>query len=239
MTNAAVNETSEKLIVVTVHGIRTFGGWQQSLARLIQSKNRDAEVHNYQYGFFSVLAFMFPPLRAIRVWLFRRSLKRIIDRNPSARVTIVGHSFGTHMIGRALARGFLPPPRPIEQVILAASVLRQNFDWERLVDEGIVRRVINDCGTDDLVLILSLFCVLFTGMAGRVGFSGPTGVTLFNHFHPGGHSHYFVGSDGKPSAGFMTEYWLPLIFQPGPPLDGPSRPDASALAERLAARQHR
>jgi len=224
VTQEATGESREKLIVVTVHGIRTFGEWQQRLERLIKARGPDAEVHNYQYGFFSVLAFILPPLRAIRVWFFRRSLKRIIDRNPSARVTIIGHSFGTHMIGRALARGFPSPARPIEQVILAASVLRQDFDWERLVDDGIVSRIINDCGTDDAVLILSQFCVLFTGMAGRVGFSGLSGVTLFNRYHRGGHSHYFISPDGSPSDGFMEKYWLPLIFDPGPPLEGALRP---------------
>lgn len=221
-------ENPEKLIVVTVHGIRTFGEWQDRLAALIRSEAPEADVHNYQYGFFSVLAFLFPPFRAIRVWLFRRSLKRILDKNPSARITIVGHSFGTHMVGWALARRFPPPLRPIEQVILAGSVLRQNFDWERLIDEGIVRRVVNDCGTDDSVLILSQFGVLFTGMAGRIGFSGPTGVTLFNRYHPGGHSHYFLGMDGKPDNGFMQTYWLPLILAPGLPLSAVPRPTASA-----------
>ena len=52
-------------LVVTVHGIRTFGGWQEKLEGLLASRDSErsekVEVYNYKYGYFSVLAFVFPP----------------------------------------------------------------------------------------------------------------------------------------------------------------------------------
>ncbi len=203
---------SVERIIVTVHGIRTFGQWQERLAALIEAEDPDARIYNYHYGFFSVLAFLVPPLRAIRVRFFRRALQGIVGDNPHARITLVGHSFGTHMIGWAIARGFEDKRASFEQIILAGSVLRQDFDWQELIDKRIVKRVINDCGVDDGILILSQFGVLFTGMAGRLGFSGTTGVSLFNRYHRGGHSHYFVNEEGLADDTFMAEKWLPLIM---------------------------
>ena len=55
-------------LVVTVHGIRTFGGWQERLeALLTQADQSGTTVLNYRYGYFSVLAFLMPPLRWLGV----------------------------------------------------------------------------------------------------------------------------------------------------------------------------
>jgi outer membrane protein OmpA-like peptidoglycan-associated protein len=82
------------------------------------------------------------------------------------------------------------------------------------LDDNSVRRVVNDCGIDDDILILSQFCVLFTGMAGRLGFVGMTSARFVNRFFSGGHSHYFE-SQGKSTDQFMARYWVPLITGSG------------------------
>lgn len=64
-----------KHLVVTVHGIRTFGGWQERLEALLtqdRSNQSGTQVVNYRYGYFSVLAFLIPPLRLLVVRRFRR-----------------------------------------------------------------------------------------------------------------------------------------------------------------------
>jgi hypothetical protein len=229
MTVSEATVTGTERVVVTVHGIRTFGQWQGRLSALIASADPDAIVYNYHYGFFSVLAFLIPPLRAIRVGSFRRTLQGIVKDHPDADITLVGHSFGTHMIGWAIAKGFAGKGVAFAQVILAGSVLRQDFDWQRLIDEDVVGRVINDCGADDAILLLSQFGVLFTGMAGRLGFSGATGVALFNRIHLGGHSHYFVDASGAPDDRFMQTNWLPLILGTARPANIDMRAAPSAV----------
>jgi hypothetical protein len=69
---------------------------------------------------------------------------------------------------------------------------------------------VNDCGINDSVLVLSQLVVLFTGMAGRVGFYGFSGGTVFNRFFAGGHSHYFQPAGSDPDA-FMRQNWLKLL----------------------------
>jgi hypothetical protein len=47
-------------LIITVHGIRTFGQWQERLERLVTESTNldDVEFINYKYGYFSVLAFI-------------------------------------------------------------------------------------------------------------------------------------------------------------------------------------
>jgi hypothetical protein len=51
-----------KQLIITVHGIRTFGGWQERLDALVGATNSDREltVINYKFGYFSVVAFLIP-----------------------------------------------------------------------------------------------------------------------------------------------------------------------------------
>ena len=77
--------------------------------------------------------------------------------------------------------------------------------------ERSVQRVVNDCGAKDNVLLLNQLLVLFTGMAGRLGFNGGTGRTFRNRFFDFGHSGYFV-ANGRPDDSFMQHYWVPLLL---------------------------
>lgn len=201
-----------KHIVVSVHGIRTYGQWQERLGLSLRASDSEIEYHAYTYGYFSILAFLIPPLRWLVVRQFREALLRICHRNADARVDLVGHSFGTHII----AWGLLHTPqylRPqVNTVILSGSVLRPSFPWQSLLDSGDVRRVINDCGIDDKVLWLNQLTVLFTGMAGRVGLAGLTSDQMMNRYFKGGHSLYFVDSSGQQSNAFMLRYWAPLLL---------------------------
>ena len=58
-------------LVVTVHGIRTYGNWQRELDELLRAAEPGVRVLRYQYGFFSSLAFLVPPLR----WLVARRFR--------------------------------------------------------------------------------------------------------------------------------------------------------------------
>src|ERR1700730_5036733 len=176
-------------LIVTVHGIRTFGRWQERLERLVKDESNfnDIEFINYKYGWFSVGAFIIPFFRWLVVRQFRNELIKLCADIPRSRIDLVGHSFGTHVIAWGIVG--LPPKAElsIHSVILSGSVLRAGFAWRDLIGAR-VKRVINDCGTRDTILLLSQFCVLFTGMAGRSGFSGATSDVFRNRFSIFGHS---------------------------------------------------
>ncbi|WP_316191849.1 MULTISPECIES: WD40 repeat domain-containing protein [unclassified Bradyrhizobium] len=68
--------------------------------------------------------------------------------------------------------------------------------------------------------------MLFTGMAGRVGFSGATGENLRNRYSCFGHNGYFVDANGKPSDDYMRQHWVPILTADSvvPAFDGRRRP---------------
>jgi hypothetical protein len=202
-------------VVITDHGIRTFGGWQRRLERLAGARKPGIGFVHFQYGYFSIAAFIFPFTRWLVVRRFRRELLSIDKRNPAARIDLVGHSFGTHLIAWALRGLGANESLSIHTIILAGSVLRSNFYWPDLIPSR-VSRVINDCGANDTVLLASQFLVLFTGMAGRTGFIGMNGPEFVNRFSRFGHSGYFGDGVGKVDDIYMLAHWVPLICEDGP-----------------------
>jgi WD40 repeat protein len=203
-----------KHLIITVHGIRTFGHWQERLERLIRSEcksesDKDVTVFNYKYGYFSILAFLTPPIRWLVVRRFRQEFQRRSMQRDWDRIDIVAHSFGTHLVAWGIY-GIPKRHRPkVHTIILAGNVLKHGFPWGEMAD-SCVHRVVNDCGIHDRVLLLNQLIVLFTGMAGRTGFTGMTGTSLRNRFFAFGHSGYFLGPAG-PNDKFLVDKWLPLL----------------------------
>ena len=207
-----------KQLVITVHGIRTFGNWQERLEELLRgkAKDRDLTVINYKFGYFSVAAFIVPFFRWLVVRRFRRCVLDVCADGKWDRVDFVGHSFGTHIIAWGLY-GIDPSKRPpVHTIILAGSVLNNYFQWPALLNRP-VKRLVNDCGTRDIVLIFSQVLVPFTGMAGQQGFNGGTGENFRNRFFPYGHSDYFLVG-GKADNAFMEKYWVPLLVSDAAPI---------------------
>ena len=208
-------------LVITVHGIRTFGDWQGRLKELLQpdggAQQSGIRVVNYRYGYFSIIAFMIPFLRWLVTWRFRQAVLKETEGRP-ARVDFVAHSFGTHLVAWGLM-GIPKHRRPnVHTIILAGSVLKVGFSWRVLLEDNKVYRIINECGTRDWVLVLNQLFVLFTGMAGRVGFNGmEDGDRFLNRYYAFGHSGYFEGSHGESCDEFMRQRWLPLVVSNSPP----------------------
>lgn len=214
-------------VVITVHGIRTFGGWQSRLAHLVREVEPDCEVRSFKFNYFNALAFWFPPTRWLVVRSFARALDSLFVRGTPTRLDVVAHSFGTHVVAWGLRRA--RRPLRVHTVILSGSVLKATHLWEDLIPAR-VERLVNECGYRDSVLILSQALVPLTGMAGRVGFVGLLGPEIQNRYFDFGHSGYFNGRDGKPNDGFMREHWLPLLTSNGPIQDIDCRGEATPLA---------
>jgi alpha-beta hydrolase superfamily lysophospholipase len=163
-----------KHLVIAVHGIRDFGQWQDRLGQILNHIKAELVFERYRFGYFSVIAFLVPFARWLAAVAFRRRLRKLIEANPEARFSFVAHSFGTYIVAHALRSMKASEFPHIDTIILAGSVLRSSFNWPALVDRSQrdgkgIHQVINDCGWDDNILILSQLFVLFTGMAGRVG----------------------------------------------------------------------
>src|SRR4051794_34687515 len=135
-------------VVITVHGIRTYGNWQADLKGLLEEAEPGVNVLNYHYGYFSSLAFLVPPLRWLMARRFRKFFAQAVEAAPEgARIDLVAHSFGTYLAASAIPT--IPKGRKVHTVIFAGSVLRPSFPWYRYQQAGYVGRVVNECGWDD------------------------------------------------------------------------------------------
>lgn len=206
---------SDEEVLITVHGIRTFGQWQNRLKALVKKENPKILVESYRYGYFSVIAFFFPFFRWFAVRAFQQNLRELLERHKGAPISIVAHSFGTHIVAWGL-RGLKADEMPYVRIlILSGSVLKSNFNWELLLRTGRLRRVVNDCGINDSILVLSQLFVFLTGMAGKIGFFGFINDRKVNRYFFGGHSHYFLPKGLDPDS-FMHSWWVPLLAHDRP-----------------------
>jgi tetratricopeptide (TPR) repeat protein len=210
-------------LVITVHGIRTYGNWQDELKKLLEAAEPGVTVQMYRYGFFSSLAFLIPPFRWVVGQRFRRFFENEVRSAPEgARIDLVAHSFGTYLAASALRH--LPARRKIHTVIFAGSVLPPSFPWYRYLQSGAVGRVVNECGWDDSVLVLCQSTALLMGMAGRIGFHGMVGDRFTNRYYRWGHGGYFDGHQR-----FMREEWIPLLTRDIPVPAHDERPALTAF----------
>lgn len=211
-TRRVSNYTNEnKILCITVHGIRTKGSWQEELKKIVESKVDTVEFHSYKYGYFTVISFFIPFLRSIKLKHFAKELISIRDRsNENKEMMFFCHSFGTYIVVKGINDYLLKKGEKlnIKLIVLAGSVLPSNFDFKMILDKTNTR-VVNDCGSDDCILFMSEGLVPNTGMAGRIGFYGLNNNRFVNRYFKGGHSHYFEKSEH-----FMEKYWLPLVGNP-------------------------
>jgi len=193
-----------RTVVFTVHGIRTYGQWQNRLRSLVLREMEDVEFQSYKYGYFSALAFIIPRIRDDEVKRMRDRVLSLFDDVPK-KVVIFSHSFGTYLSAGVLKAIVASLPEEVDvTLVLSGSVLGEDYDWS-FMHRRPLSRVINDCGSKDYILSVASASVLGVGMAGKVGFSGFNGERVFNRWFIGGHSHYFRGDE------FMRNYWVPVV----------------------------
>jgi len=196
--------TKTEITCLTIHGIRTHGSWQQKLKNIIESNVDTVNFESYKYGYFSILSFMVPFLRNLKVSNFQLALKNLSKEEKE--LYIFCHSFGTHIVVNAI-NNLLDEgvTLKIKKLVLAGSVLHSSYDFSKILDSTDVK-IVNDCGYQDKILLLSEGFVPNAGMAGRVGFYGLNNDRFVNRYFKGGHSHYF-----ELESGFIEKYWLPLF----------------------------
>lgn len=212
------------LVAVTVHGIRTFGQWQERLKKMIQGEASYIKFLSYKYGYFSVIFFVFPFFQRLEVNRLKLALKSMIAANPGKEFIVFSHSFGTYLFAHAFQELVKDGESfNIKTLVLSGSVLKATHDWSfTQAVPGL--NLINECGSDDRILWLSEAFVPKTGMAGRTGFYGFNSDQFRNRYHLGGHSLYFQGDQ------FMKDNWLPLFVEnPSTPVYD-ERGDLSFLA---------
>ncbi|MBX8574796.1 alpha/beta fold hydrolase [Pseudomonas cichorii] len=214
-------------VVFVIHGIRDQGFWTQKIARRVRTlaaqKALLAKVSNAvptssewatetsSYGYFPMLPFLLPWYRRNKVEWLMDKYTEALARYPNAKFSYVGHSNGTYLIAKALE---LYPCCKFENVVFAGSVVRDEYDWKRLLDanQPRVKNVLNLVATSDwVVAFFPKFFQVFgwqdLGSAGHDGFKAfKTSNGLFQiQYLKGRHDAGIKEEEWDSIAGFVLE----------------------------------
>jgi|GEM_PF-5210622 len=199
-------------IVVLLHGIRTDAHWHQQFEEVVNalSGGKETLILSRKYGNFPAVQYAIPFLRKSKIVWLRKTLEDLQLRHPQANICIIAHSFGTFLTTEVLKR---TPRLKVDSLILCGSVVKREFEWNKLTDNNNVNQVINDCGAADLWPVLSRIFIPGTGDSGTFGFDVNGGRVRNRFFQYYDHGAFFTQTH-------ITEYWWPFIssgtIQPGP-----------------------
>ncbi|MBJ9977075.1 alpha/beta fold hydrolase [Pseudomonas sp. S75] len=205
-----LSKREEGKLLVTIHGIRTYGHWQSGLQQRVNEYSSDFKGRDVKYGYFDIFSFCVPILRKRKIRNISSDVVRILDQAGDKDVYIVAHSFGTLVVASALKDASLK--KKIKRIILCGSPLRSDTDIDSLLQCS--ESVVNDCGVRDGILVLAKMLVLGLGDSGRTGFYRVQDEFFINRFFKGGHSMYFNSYENEP---FFEKFWLPMIVSDAAP----------------------
>jgi hypothetical protein len=194
--NAAETDNADiKEVVLLVHGIRDFAEWEQKVSPILE-RIPYTRVPPLSYGRFDAFRFWFP------IWTRETPVKKLLwrirfarDKFPTAKLSVIAHSFGTYAIGQILREN---PDIRLHRLILCGAILPSEFRWDQ-IRYSVATEIINDCGTRDIWPVLAQSTTFGYGSSGRFGFGSP-GVR--DRYHDFGHGGFFEDN-------FVTNYWLP------------------------------
>ncbi|MCK5132821.1 MAG: hypothetical protein KAR40_11790, partial [Candidatus Sabulitectum sp.] len=139
----AVEPSRDIKWAVVIHGMNTRGAWQEDLVwKLSTLYKYSIPVFVYKYGLVQIGALL-PFLQKRKVREFACHLKKISkacnSHDPGFKPDVIAHSFGTWIIANTLKQN---PDIKIGRLILLGSIIRPDFDWEKLLDNGQVEAIL-------------------------------------------------------------------------------------------------
>ena len=201
VTKPAAAISSSKIIVCSLHGIRTRGKWQKDLNQAMFAAGLD--YRPLDYGFFRAVRLLWPPARRKQVDWFREQYELILLSDPNAVPSVIAHSFGTYLVARALE---IIPEIRLGELILCGSIVRKDFPWTKFIhQDGRVRRVLNQCGLRDIWSGTVRWFIEDAGPSGAKGFDDEANGCVIQQKNPEfRHSDYFYSLNYKNN-------WIPFL----------------------------
>jgi len=158
-------------VVFVLHGIRTSNtGWVSQISNMIKQSDPRAEVVVATYGYYSLLRFPFVLSRRRNVRWFQDLYSCNFARYPDASFYFIGHSYGTYILGRSMAR---VPAMRFHRIVLVGSVLPREYRWSDRIDSGQADEIRNDRSSSDIPV--KVLCSALHAFGRDVGTGGVDG----------------------------------------------------------------
>lgn len=200
--------------VITVHGMNTPGTWQQDFSwRLAQLYGYAIPVGLYKYGNIKVSPFVVYRQNRHRDQLLaylRRLRDEMMINKYGERPDAIAHSFGTWLLAQAMLADKTADPIKLGRVILTGSIIRPDFEWSTLLQNGRVEAVMCHCGGRDVPVRIAHFFIPNSGPSGIYEFNDQDHV-VHKFEKTFGHSDYFTKEN---LARVLRERWAPFLTSP-------------------------
>src|SRR6266487_6126686 len=115
--------------------------------RLLRGLRADFIPYAIDYGHFRAISLLRRSQRERAIDRLLRDYNDIVGESGDQRPSIIAHSFGTYQVAALIERY---PNVRFDKVIFAASIVRSDFDWPRILAAGRVNYVENDFGGADV-----------------------------------------------------------------------------------------
>jgi|GEM_PF-2078993 len=193
-------------IVLILHGIRDMAGWQGAVRKTIESMCPGFKCLPVRYGWFGPVSFISPLSPGGKAYSkLHKQYQSINYDYPNAKISIIAHSFGTHLVGRLLRDN---PNAKFHRIILCGGVLSREFDWRACRDQlgaHVPRQesvILNECGNSDPWPIIAESINSRYGASGAYGFEAEHRIT--ERHYEGGHDLFF-------DRDHVENYWVPFL----------------------------
>lgn len=199
-------------VILIIHGIRDRGGWQHMVSAELSDSTTIAIP--IKYGRFDAMQFLFPRLANLIAWVtneptpivrVEREMRTAIAQFKDAKISVIAHSFGTHLLSRLLQD---QTDLRIWRIALCGSVVKQSFRWDTVkervgdrADDAKRNYIVNDCGSGDIWPAVAEMLSFGYGAAGTDGFGSSL---VEDRYHTGKHSVFL-----EPE--FVRRYWVPFF----------------------------
>lgn len=192
--------------IITVHGIRRQLRWNERLSQLQTIKQNEIRVVPFDYGYFNVFKFLWPPARKKIINEFCNFYNNKF-KNHRIAPSVIAHSFGTFIVLMAMKRY---DSIKFNTIIFCGCVLNSKIDLREFLNKKQFIKIINDHGSREwFIFITRIILGEFGGIAGRVGFKDIPENHLreiINRKNYLGHSDYFLDVH-------MEKNWIPEILK--------------------------
>jgi len=155
----------KKRLVISLHGIRTRGEWQKKFCPYISELGW--KYYPLDYGYFFAAQLLNPFSHGSKVLWFRNEINRICEENGGVTPSIVVHSFGSLILGKAIQKY---PDLKFDKIVLTGSIMSRCFPWKSAYEKEQFTHVLNIIGKKDIWSKIAHYVVDGGGKSGAAGF---------------------------------------------------------------------
>jgi len=223
-----IHHYSRRHHVVLVHGIRTFGGWALDVSRYLETTGFNVKIEGYnRFSTAKLLGYWFYDTGKRERKKLKEALVQLKKQSPHSKTTVIAHSHGSLLISKLLEEKQIE----IDNLILCGSIVRRDFPWGDLVQNGIIKQVLNIAGRKDIWAAIAENWVYGAGGSGLLGFQSESENVRTLVRADGGHSTSL--NDSK----HQKKIWLPFMergYLPTPEDKSFSKPQSTTFAQLLS-----